>query len=120
MPPIVNLLDSSLGIQNIMDMPEAGALPRAREMAANVLNEAGLEELYAPSNARQYVETLLCPEVGDGSILSPEAFSSNIQSCIEALSGSGEQSVKELVTELKGLLRNGELYQAYVGLMIGG
>ena len=65
----INLLDPSLGIQNVMDMPTESALPRARDMGANALSEPGLEELYAPSNAQRYVESLLCPDVGDGSIV---------------------------------------------------
>jgi len=118
--PTINLLDPSLGIQNIMDMPADSVLPRARDIGANALNEPGLEELYAPSNAQRYVENLLCPDVGDGSILSPEAFSDNIESSLSALASSDDPAVKEMITELKGLVKNGQLYQAYVGLMIGG
>lgn len=116
----INLLDPSLGIQNVMDMPVDSALPRARDMGATALSEPGLEELYAPSNAQRYVETLLCPDVGDGSILSPEAFSENIESVMTELSGNDDPAVREMLAELKGLVRNGQLYQAYVGLMIGG
>ena len=75
MQSAINLLDPSLGIQNVMDMPEQTGLPRARELASNALNEAGLDELYAPSNAWQLMEQALCPDVGDGSLLSPEVFS---------------------------------------------
>lgn len=116
----INLLDPSLGIQNIMDMPTDSVLPRARDMGANALSEPGLEELYAPSNAQRYVENLLCPDVGDGSILSPEAFSGHIESVLSELSSSTDPAVKDMLAELKALERNGQLYQAYVGLMIGG
>ena len=75
MPLPVNLLDSSLGIQNVMDMPDLDNLPRARELASNALSEPGLEELYAPNNVWQLMERALCPDVGDGSMLNPEAFS---------------------------------------------
>lgn len=118
--PTINLLDPSLGIQNIMDMPTDSVLPRARDMGTNAVSEPGLEELYAPSNAQRYIENLLCPDVGDGSILSPEAFSDNIESSLSALGSSDDPAVKEMLTELKGLVRNGQLYQAYLGLMIGG
>ena len=116
----INLLDPSLGIQNVMDMPTESALPRARDMGANALSEPGLEELYAPSNAQRYVESLLCPDVGDGSILSPEAFSDNLDSVMRELASSDDAAVKVMLAELKGLSRNGQLYQAYMGLMIGG
>jgi type III secretion protein X len=116
----INLLDPSLGIQNVMDMPTESVLPRARDMGANALSEPGLEELYAPSNARRYVETLLCPDVGDGSILSPESFSDNIDGVIQELASNSDPAVKEMLVELKALNRNGQLYQAYMGLMIGG
>ncbi len=120
MPAPINLLDHSLGIQNILDMPAAEALPRARDLAANALKEAGLDELYAPANARHMVESLICPDVGDGSILSPEAFAGNMRSCMEELAGSDDAAVRALVDELRVLLQNGQLYEAYRGLMIGG
>ena len=116
----VNLLDPSLGIQHVLDMPAESVLPRAREMAANALSEPGLAELYAPSNAQHYVESLLCPDVGDGTILSPEAFSESLDSVMQELSGSDDAAVKAMLSELKALSRNGQLYQAYMGLMIGG
>ena len=120
MPSPINLLDQSLGIQNVMDMPAADALPRARDIAANALKEAGLDELYAPSNARHLVENLLCPDVGDGSILSPEAFAGNMRTSMEELASSDDPAVRALVDDLRGLLQNGQLYEAYRGLMIGG
>ena len=56
--PSINLLDPSLGIQAIMESPAAarGGIPEARPLAANVLREAGVEELYSPSNAHRLVE----------------------------------------------------------------
>ena len=119
--PINNLLDTSLGIQNVMDMPDIANLPRARELASNALSEPGLEELYAPGNARQLVEQALCPDVGDGSMLNPETFSGTLASCLHELEGSADPAVQEMLSqELKPLLQNGQLLQAYLGLMIGG
>ena len=121
MPSSVNLLDTSLGIQNVMDMPDPGNLPRARELASNALSEPGLEELYAPNNAWQLVERALCPDVGDGSMLSPEVFSETLESCVTDLEGCDDPAVQDMLTrELKPLLQNGQLLQAYLGLMIGG
>lgn len=121
MPPTINLLDPSLGIQHVMDMPDTGNLPRARELASNALSEAGFDELYAPSNARQLMERALCPDVGDGSLLAPEAFSGLLHGCVQALEGSSDPAVKDMVAhELRPLLQNGQLLQAYLGLMIGG
>ena len=121
MPSAINLLDPSLGIQNVMGMPEQTGLPRARELASNALNEAGLDELYAPSNAWQLMEQALCPDVGDGSLLSPEAFSETLHSCVSDLEGSTDPAVRDMLNqELVPLLQNGQLLQAYLGLMIGG
>lgn len=121
MPSSINLLDPSLGIQNVMDVPEHSGLPRARELASNALREAGLDELYAPTNARQLVERALCPDVGDGSMLSPEAFSETLHSCVSELSASTDPAAREMLDqELVPLLQNGQLLQAYLGLMIGG
>ncbi len=121
MPSAVNLLDTSLGIQNVMDMPEPGNLPRARELASNALNEPGLDELYAPNNTWQLMERALCPDVGDGSMLSPEMFSDTLQSCVSDLGDSTDPAVQEMLSrELVPLLQNGQLLQAYLGLMIGG
>jgi type III secretion protein X len=118
--PTIGILDHSHGIQTVMDMPNLDKLPQARDTGATPLKEAGLDELYAPVNARSYVEKLLCPDVGDGSVLSPEAFADQMESCIAELSGSDDPNVKGMLQELKNLQRNGTLYQAYVGLMIGG
>ena len=118
--PVIGILDHSQGIQSVMDMPSADKLPQARDTGATPLKEAGIDELYAPNNARQHVESLLCPEVGDGSILSPEAFSDIIASCLESLSSSEDMAVKGMLSEVRALQRNGDLYQAYMSLMIGG
>lgn len=117
----INLLDPSLGIQHVMDIRQGEALPTARPLASSVLREAGLEELYAPSNARHLVEQALCPDVGDGEMLRPEVFSAQITSCIEALQQSDDPAVRELIEQdLAPLLENKELLNAYTGLMIGG
>ena len=117
--PSINLLDPSLGIQTIMESPAAtrGGIPEARPLASNVLREAGLEELYSPSNAHHLVELALCPDAGDG----PEVFSGNLAGCLEALKDSDDPAVRALADgELAPLLQNKELLNAYTGLMIGG
>lgn len=117
----LNLLDPSLGIQNVMNMPEAGQLPQARQLAANVLNSAGLEDLYGAVNARRLVEQALCPDVGDGEMLRPAKFAGLLEGCVKDLAGNTDPAVQELVAkELKPLLENRELLGAYMGLMIGG
>ena len=111
--PSINLLDPSLGIQTIMESPAAtrGGIPEARPLASNVLREAGLEELYSPSNAHHLVEQALRPEV----------FSGNLAGCLEALKDSDDPAVRALADgELAPLLQNKELLNAYMGLMIGG
>ncbi len=119
----INLLDPSLGIQTVMDSPISGqpGIPAARQMAANVLREAGLEELYAPNNAEHLVEQLLCPDVGDGDLLRPEVFSTNLGACVATLRDSEDPNVRRTIREdLAPLLENTELLKAYTGLMIGG
>lgn len=121
--PISNLLNPSLGIQNVLDMPVTGqtGMPHARQIASNVLREAGLEELYAPSNAAQVTENALCPDVGDGDVLRPEVFAANLRGCAEAMQDSGSPAVRQMLREdLNPLLENNDLLKAYMGLMIGG
>ena len=121
MPQSINLLDPSLGIQNVMEMPESGSLPHARELAVSVLREAGLDELYAPVNTRLLTEQALCPDVGDGTVLTPERFSSTLKGCVESLKDVDDPVVQSMINQdLKPLLENGQLLQAYAGLMIGG
>lgn len=78
--PSINLLDPSLGIQTIMESPGGNARrhPRGEAPRLQCLREAGLEELYSPSNAHHLVEQALCPDGGDGDILRPEVFSGNL------------------------------------------
>ncbi len=119
----INLLDPSLGIQTVMDSPVSrqDGIPSARQMAANVLREAGLEELYSPNNAEHLVEQLLCPDVGDGDLLRPEVFSANLGACVETLKDSDDPNIRRAIREdLAPLLENTELLKAYTGLMIGG
>lgn len=121
--PTINLLDSSLGIQSVMDSPTAhpSGMPTARPLAANVLREAGLEELYSPSNAHHLVEQALCPDAGDGELLRPDVFSANLAGCMDALRDAEDPAVRAFVRdELGPLLQNKELLNAYMGLMIGG
>lgn len=117
----INLLDTNLGIQNVMDFEQAGALPKAENLATSVLYEAGLEDLYAPNNYAQLIEESLSPSTGDGHILRAEVFSQNIGQCLEKMANSDNNVVREAVQqELRPLQENKDLLQAYCGLMIGG
>lgn len=118
----INLLDLNLGIQNVMDSPgRASSLPRARQLAATALSEAGLDEMYAPSNAGRIMEDALRPEVGDGTLLEPGVFSANLARCADKLRKRGDAAAEELVREeLLPLLENKKMLSAYIGLMIGG
>lgn len=121
--PSTDLLDSSPGIQIIMESPTAthGGAPEARSLASSVLREAGLEELYPSCNAHYLVEQAFCPDAGDGDILCPEVFSDNLAGCLEALKDSDDLAVRALADgELVLLLQNKEFLNTYVGLMIEG
>ncbi|MBP3731137.1 MAG: type III secretion protein [Mailhella sp.] len=121
MPGPIDLLSPSFGIQEIMDMPDLGQLPGARELASSALNEAGLEELFSQGNTRQKVELALCPDVGDGSILNPQRFQGVLDSIVaDAGKNDDPALVFAVEKELIPLQQNKALLQAYLGLMIGG
>ncbi len=120
-PVTSHLLDPSLGIQRVLEMPQTGGLPAAREIAPTVLTEAGLEELYRASNARSETEAMLGPDVGDGRMLAPEEFAGELVRIVRKCSSSTDPDVRAMVDqELIPLLQNAELLQIYQGLMIGG
>ena len=67
------------------------------------------------------IEEALCPPVGDGSILQPELFHTELQGVLTALRDSDKPAVRAFVRdELTPLLENTELLRAYTGLMVGG
>ena len=102
-------------------MPEAGKLPEIRDLANSVLNETSLEGLYGAGNSRSAAEALLCPSVGDGTLVSPEVFHSQLKALVDKLQHSENPKVQELLKqEIYPLLQNGLLLSAYRGLMLGG
>ena len=118
----IGLFDASLGIQSVMDAPVSqGNMPKARPLASNTLREAGLEELYNPANAQSLVQQALCPQVGDGELLRPDIFSSNLQRCLDDLTTARDPAVRDFIrNDLAPLLENTDLLRAYTGLMVGG
>jgi len=119
--PEVRLLDSSTGIQQILDEIWSSSLPEARQLAATIMKGAGLDELYGPSNSQTLIEGALCPEVGDGSVLQPGPFFRALEDCAARLEQSTDPAVVEfLAKEVRPLLENRDLFGAYSGLMIGG
>ncbi len=122
----INLLSSNLGIQSVMDtMPSqeglAQGMMHARPLATTIIHEAGLEEVYNPATAESLMQKALCPDVGDGEIVQPAVFRSNLQASMEDLGLSRDPAVREFVKQDLGpLLENNELLQAYTGLMVGG
>jgi type III secretion protein X len=118
----IGIFDTSIGIQSVL-LDETGNanMPSARPLAATVMAEAGLEELYLPNNAGRMVEAALCPEVGDGKILRPDVFAANLQDSLAALQDSRNADVRAFVRkDLVPMLGDTSLLQAYVGLMVGG
>ena len=119
--PIQSLLNPSLGIQELMQMPDATRLPEVRDLTNSVLNETSLEGLYGAVNSRSACEALLCPSVGDGTLVSPEVFNSQLQALVAKLQQSENPKVQALLQqEIYPLLQNGMLLSAYRGLMLGG
>ena len=89
-----SLLNPSIGIGDLMAMPNTDRLPQSRELASSSLNQTGLEGLYGETNARTAVESLLCPNVGDGTLVSPEVFEASIAALVRKLSRSTNPKVK--------------------------
>lgn len=118
---INTFLNPSIGIQELLQMPEDNRLPQARELGASLLQETGLEGLYGAVNSHTAFEALLCPNVGDGTLVSPEVFSSQLESLVKKLSESRNPKIRAMLEhEIIPLMQNGMLLSAYRGLMIGG
>ena len=118
---INTFLNPSIGIQELLQMPEDNRLPPARELGASLLQETGLEGLYGAVNSHTAFEALLCPNVGDGTLVSPEVFSSQLESLVKKLSESRNPKIRAMLEhEIIPLMQNGMLLSAYRGLMIGG
>ena len=119
--PIQILPQPSIGIQSVLAPSTKSVLPQAQELAANVLNIGGLEQLYHGENIAHTTMNFLCPQVGDGHIVQPEFFSSTLKECADDFAAATEPAVQALVEqELQPLLENKALLQAYVGLMVQG
>ena len=118
----IGIFDTSIGIQNVLlSELENATMPQARPLAANVMSELGLEDLYMPGNAARLIEAALCPEVGDGKILRPDIFSALLRSGFESLSESKNPDVRAFLRkDLAPMLEDATLLQAYTGLMVGG
>lgn len=119
--PIQSLLNPSIGIQDLLAMPEPSRLPQAKDLPSSVLQQSGLEQLYGTNNARTGAEAFLCPDVGDGRVVSPEVFQSQLNALVAKLQKSDNPKIKALLeNEILPLLQNGMLLSAYRGLMLGG
>ncbi|MDY6009936.1 MAG: hypothetical protein SPJ12_02150 [Duodenibacillus sp.] len=118
---IQSILNPSIGIQELLSMPEEGRLPQARELASSMLQHTGLEALYGAVNSRTAAESLLCPNVGDGTLVNPAVFQSQLEAILEKLRKSDNPKIRALLEkEIVPLLQNGMLLSAYRGLMLGG
>lgn len=117
----VNLFDSRLGIQDVLQHTSSDTLPEAKQIASNIVRDISLEDVYTNLNFMNAVNELICPDVGDGRILQPGEFSYILESCIHELKNSDDPKVQALVSDvLIPLLENEELLDAYMGLMVGG
>ncbi|MBQ7617962.1 MAG: type III secretion protein [Desulfovibrio sp.] len=121
MPDHLRILDSGYGIQGVLEMRDLPNIPEARPLPTTALREAGLEELFGAANTDKYLEQVLCPSVGDGTILQPAEFSNCLRGSLEALKDNDQSAVRSFVSaELAPLLENEGLLQAYAGLLVGG
>ena len=102
-------------------MADAESLPEAREVGSSAVGQSTLASLYAPTNARSRIEAFLAPNVGDGTLVSPEVFAGRLKSAYTKLRKSRSAKNKALAeNELQTLLENDLLVAAYRGLMLGG
>ena len=119
--PVQNLFNPSVGIQSLMSMPDVEGLPEARDLASSALQQSSLQSLYGTKNAQTTVESYLRPDVGDGTLVSPEVFGHDLEALLEKLRGSDNPKVRAMLEDvIVPLLENGQLLSAYRGLMIGG
>lgn len=119
--PVQNLLNTSIGIQSLLQMPDAAGLPNPVDTPASVLSQSGLEKLFGRRNARSSAEELLCPDIGDGRVVSPEVFESHLTAIVAKLQASDNPKIKALLeNEILPIMQNGMLLSAYRGLMLGG
>lgn len=121
MTSVNSILNSTVGIQELLRMPPEAGLPQAKELAAGMLQQTGLESLFATHGARTATEALICPSVGDGTLVSPEVFSGLLESLVKKLRKSPNDKVRTMAEkELMPLMQNNMLLSAYRGLMLGG
>lgn len=118
---IQSFMNPSIGISELMQMRQTERLPQIRELSPGDLRSTGLDILYGQVNIKTAVESLLCPSVGDGSLVSPEVFSRELEAIVEKLKKSPNVKIRTMLErEILPLLENGMLLSAYRGLMIGG
>ena len=121
MNSINSILNSSVGIQELLQMPPESGLPKAKDLATSMLQQTGLEGLFSANGARTAAEELICPNVGDGTLVSPEVFSNLLESLVKKLKASPNAKVRTMAEkELVPLMQNSMLLSAYRGLMLGG
>ncbi|MCR5563086.1 MAG: type III secretion protein [Desulfovibrio sp.] len=121
MPDPLRLLDGNLGIQGVLDAQDMPRMPEARPLPSTALREAGLEELFGAATTEKFLEQVLCPSVGDGTVLQPAEFSACLRGSLGALKDNRLPEVRSFVSgELAPLIENESLLQAYAGLLIGG
>ena len=117
----INLLDTQLGIQDILTPQNAGSMPTARPLPQTALREAGVDELFNTVTTDKLIERNLTPRTGDGTILIPSIFSDAIANSLELLKENKNPDVRSFVHgELMPLMDNKDLMQAYIGLLVGG
>lgn len=117
----INLFNTNLGIQSVLEMHSNDSLPEARQIASSVLRESGMNNVYNATNMQALMQNLLSPSIGDGEILRADRFSRTMEACADSLKNSDDPQVQTFLKEvLFPLLENEELLKTYCGLMIGG
>lgn len=112
--------DVSSGIQSVLEMPTSGSLPGARPLAVQGLNEANPESLFVPAAMSRLVESALCPNVGDGDITRPEIFNALLRDAVQHFDTMKHPDIQAFLDEdLRPLMENHYLQQAYLGLLVG-
>ncbi len=117
----LTILDTNLGIQDVLPSLDTQSMPGARPLPQTSIREAGLEALFHATTTSSLLESALTPNVGDGTILTPAIFSETLRSCCSTLKDVKNPDVHSFVAgELEPLIENEDLLQAYAGLLVGG
>lgn len=119
--PVQNLLNTSIGIQSLLQMPDAAGLPNPVDTRRAFSTNRALKSSLAAATPAAAPKRCSAPDIGDGRVVSPEVFESHLTAIVAKLQASDNPKIKALLeNEILPIMQNGMLLSAYRGLMLGG